>query len=107
MRFTCPKGADKGRQRVISYLSQPLPKLSEWNNFLTNDFNKLQLTQLLADFILSGESDLGKDALVTKGDKCFYIAADKSSVPQEVPDLHSCHREADPKIAHHAVYTAS
>ena len=57
---------DRGRERIISNLSQPLPKLSDWNDLLTNDFNKFQLMQLLADLILSGESDLGKEAFVPK-----------------------------------------
>ena len=37
---------DRGRERRVSDLSQTLPKLSEWNNFLTNDLNKFRTCRL-------------------------------------------------------------
>ena len=35
---------DKGTERHISDLSQKLPKLQDWSDFLTNDQNKLQVS---------------------------------------------------------------
>ncbi len=98
---------DKGRERNLTDLGQRLPKLSEWNDFLSNDGNKMQITHLLADFILSGESMIGKNVYVTKGSQCMYLAKDSSLPVTEVPDLRSQHREADHRLAYHAVYAAS
>ncbi len=44
---------------------------------------------------------------MTKSSRCFRILTDVSGSVSEVPELSSQHREADPKIAHHAVYAAS
>ena len=46
---------EKGRERILADLSQKLPKIRDWNDFLTNRINKLQITQLLAtgNFLLS------------------------------------------------------
>ena len=40
---------DRGYERKIYNLNQALLKLDEWQNFLTNDGNKEQLCNLLAD----------------------------------------------------------
>ena len=98
---------DKGRERRISDLSQKLPNLSDWNDFLTNDVNKLQVTQLLADYLLSGDSHINKDVYVTKGSKCMFLLANESGPGTEISDLHSFHREADPRLALDAVYASS
>lgn len=98
---------DRGRERHITDLGQRLPKLQDWNDFLTNDSNKMQLTHLLADFILSGESMIGEDIYVTKGNHCMYVAGDGSQSAVDVPELCSQHKEADPRLAHHAVYAST
>jgi hypothetical protein len=98
---------DRGRERSITDLSQILPKLHDWNDFLTNDINKLQITQLLADYVLSAESDIRKEVYVTKGNQCMYLSADMSLPATEVPELQSHHKEADPRLALHAVYATS
>lgn len=97
---------DKGRERIISDLTQQLPNLSEWADFLTNDLNKFQLTKLLADYILSGESHLRKEVFVTKGHQCYFATWPHCSV-SEVPELYSYHREADPRIISHAMFASS
>jgi len=97
---------NKGRERRISDLSQQLPKTGYWNGFLTNDRNKLQLSNLLADFIMSGKSSIQKDTFVTKGEQCLFLASDSSSPSTQIEELRSSHREADPRIAHHAVFAA-
>ncbi len=98
---------DSGRERKVADLGQRLPKLHEWNDFLSNDTNKMQITHLLADYIASGESAIRKDVYVTKGSHCMYVSANWSSPATEVPDLSSQHKEADPRLAHHAVYASS
>ena len=97
---------DKGRERRICDLSQQLPSLSEWNDFLTNDINKLQLTHLLADYILSGKSDLHKEAYVTKSHHCYCVTYPQHTA-SEVVDLYSSRREGDPRLAFHAVFATS
>ena len=43
-QLTVSKGRpDKERERRIANLSQTLPKLGDWNSFLTNDVNKFQV----------------------------------------------------------------
>ena len=98
---------DKGRERRITQLDQQLPQLKEWNDFLTNESNKLQLTQLLADFRLSDESTLGRDVYVTKGHVCYCLLSEPGSVSCEIPELFSYQREADPHLAFHAVYSSA
>ena len=64
--------------------------------------------QLLTDFSLYPVNQIsGKKCLLLKENKCFYISADNQSSSREVPELNSRHREADPKLAFHAVYAAS
>ena len=105
-RYTSPRVAqikgEKGEYHTLinSYLK-------EWNDCLTNDSNKLHLTQLLADFLLSDESALGKDAFVTKGRTCYNISTKPGSVLHEIPELFSYQREADPRLAFHAVYSSA
>jgi len=98
---------DKGRERRVTHLDQQLPQVSEWNDFLTNDSNKLQLTQHLADFILSDESTLGRDVFVTKGHMCYCLPSEPESVSRAIPELFSYQREADPRLAFHAVYSTA
>ena len=105
---TLSKGRqEKGRERILADLSQKLPNIRDWNDFLTNRINKLQITQLLANFLLSGESDIEKDIFVTKGSLCMYLPQDASHPSVEVPELHSSQKEADPRLALHAVYATA
>ena len=78
---------NKGRGRRMSSLSQQLPKLSDWNDFLTNDVNEFQLTQLLAEFMLSMETRLEKEVYVMKENQCWYRSAYMLGSVVEVQDL--------------------
>ena len=51
----------------MSSLNQALPKLDEWQDFLTNDRDKEQLWSLLADYFASDKIVTGKTIYVTKG----------------------------------------
>eukprot|EP00112_Aurelia_sp_Birch-Aquarium-sp1_P017225 Seg3972.2 transcript_id=Seg3972.2/GoldUCD/mRNA.D3Y31 product="hypothetical protein" protein_id=Seg3972.2/GoldUCD/D3Y31 len=97
---------DSGKERKISDISQKLPKLKEWKTFLTNEKNKLQVTQILADYLLSKESLLEKDLFVTKGSQCFFKAKERDAWDC-VPSLCSSHKEADQRLALHAAYASS
>ena len=44
--------SNKRKERNITSLNQSLPKLSEWEPFLSNDNNKKRLTLLLCEYIL-------------------------------------------------------
>ena len=50
---------------------------------------------------------MGKDVYVTKGKLCFYSTADATISYMEVPQLKSNQREADPRIAFHAIFASS
>ena len=56
----------KSSERKISDLSQQLPRVSKWTDFLTNSKNKCRLTLLLADLFLTESKNMGKDVCVTK-----------------------------------------
>ena len=65
-RCICLKFAQtKGEKEELHTLIINIPQVSEWNDFLTNESNKLQLTQHLADFLLLDDSTLGRDIFVT------------------------------------------
>ena len=82
---------DKGIERRVTHLYQQLPQVSEWNDFLTNESNKLQLTQYLADFILSHESTI-RDVFVIKGHMCYCLPAEQKSVSRAIQELFSYQR---------------
>ena len=84
----------KSKGRKISDLSQQLPRVSVWTDFLTNSKNKCRLTLLLADFFLTENKDMGKDVYVTKGKQCYQSTVEVPNNAVEVPDLKSNHREA-------------
>ena len=98
---------EKGKSRQINHLSQILPRLKDWNDFLSVDEHKRQLINLIADHFLCS---LRKEAFITKGDHCYRIFGiiDSDKTEQfnvvEVPELFSLQKEADGRIALHAEY---
>ena len=88
---------DRGFERKISSLNQTLPNVDEWQDFLTNDRDKDQICNLLADYYTSDELVTTKKIYVTKGRQCFAkpLGGDR----QEVEELSSTHREADHRQA--------
>ena len=56
----------KSRERKIVDLSQQLPVVSEWADFLTNSKNKCRLTLLLADFFLTKSKKMGRTYMLLK-----------------------------------------
>ena len=44
---------------------------------------------------------------MTKGSLCIYLSQDASHPSAEVPELHSNQKEADPRLALHAVYATA
>ena len=81
----------------ISSLNQALPKLDEWQDFLTNDRNKEQLCSLLVDYFLSDEIVTGKTIYVTKGSLCLIKTSHNGH--KSINELCSNHREADHRYA--------
>ena len=88
---------DRGYERRISSLNQALPKLDEWQDFLTNNRNKEQLRSLLADYFVSDEIVTRKTIYVTKGSLCLMKTLHNGQ--QMVNELCSSHREADHRYA--------
>ena len=86
-------------ERVINSLDQDLPPLKEWNDFLMNSKNKLQLVNMLVEF---SKTVLSKsEVFINKGSVCYIV---KDNICQRIPELDSKHREADQKIPFHVVY---
>ena len=81
----------------ISSSNQALPKLGEWQDFLTNDRNKEQLCSLLADYVVSDEIVIGKTIYVIKGSLCLMKTLHNGQ--QMVNELCSNHREAGHRYA--------
>ena len=94
---------NKGQERKITSLDQSLPKLSEWEPFLSNDNNKKRLTLLLCDYILLPHS-IKKNIYVTKGEKCFQ-KIEHGVI--EIQTLKSNHKEADHRIIHHTHFASN
>ena len=69
------------RWRGSNSLDQDLPPTKEWNEFLMNHKNKLQIVNLLADHIKSGRIN-------KKGSKCFLVTEDGSNWAR-IPELDS------------------
>ena len=61
--------SNKDQECNITSLNQSLPKLSEWEPFLSNDNNKKRLTLLLCDYILLPHS-IKKNGTLNK-EHCF------------------------------------
>ena len=57
-------------ERCINNLDQELPVPSEWEEFLRNRRNKLQLVNLLVDLIKDGA--VGKVVYVNRGNDCYF-----------------------------------
>ena len=90
-------------ERKISKLTQLLPKLNEWQNFLTNAKNKYQVCILLANIFTSEELTTSKTIYVTIENKCFIKVGWQR---REVEELNSTHREADHRLALHAKFAS-
>lgn len=88
-------------ERVMNSLNQDLPPTKEWDEFLMNQKNKLQIENLLVDYI---KTDIIKNKafIVNRGSECFFI--DHGTKCIRMPELDSPYREADQKIPMHAVY---
>ena len=94
-----------GERRYISDLSQQLPfTIAAWNNYLSNDQNKRELTNLMIDYLIGGKYKFNRPVYVTKEKKSFLI---QNGTSTDVPELFSNHKEADPRLALHAVYASS
>ena len=86
-------------ERVINSLNQDLPPTKEWNKFLLNYKNKLQIVNLLVYYIKSGRI-LDKAVIVNQGSECFFIEHGNGCVC--FPELDSLHMEINQKIPMHA-----
>ena len=95
-----------GERRYISNLSQQLPPTKKaWEEYLSNDQNKHELTNLLIDCILNGVFAFSRLANVTNGNKCIFKGTEVEVL--EIQDLQSKHKEADSRLAFHAMYVSS
>ena len=88
---------DRGYEKKISSLNQALPKLDEWQDFLTNNRNKKQLCSSLADYFVSDEIVTGKTIYFTKDN--LYLMKTLHNGQQTFNELCSNHREADYRYA--------
>ena len=86
-------------------ISQILPRVSEWSDFLSIDENKVQLINLLADHFLTSGT-LQKVVYVTKGNQCIRSSLTGTDAT-EIAELFSLQREADPRIPLHVIYESS
>lgn len=77
----------------VSLLLQVLPKSSDWQDFLHNENNKFRVCNLLADYFSSGDLTTDKTIYVTKEETCYI--KEPNSERRELPEMYSCHREAD------------
>ena len=94
-----------GEQRYISNLSQQLPPTKKaWEEYLSNDQNKHELTNLLIDCILNGVYAFNQPAYVTKGNKCIFKGTEVEVL--DIQYLQSKHKEADPRLDFHTVYAS-
>ena len=88
---------DRRYERKISSLNQALPKLDEWQDFLTNNGNKEQIHSLLADYFVSDEIVRWKTIYVIKGNLCLMKTLHNGQ--QMVNELYSNHRQANHRYA--------
>ena len=82
-------------KRCITSLDQDLPPTKEWNEVLMNHKNKLQIVNLLGEYIKSGAAAY-KAVIVNQKSRCFFV--NQTSTCVRIPELDSSHREADQKI---------
>ena len=94
------------RERKIVDLSQQLPRVGKWRDFLTNCKNK-SFNVVISSFFLTESKDMGKDVYVTKGNHCCQSTVEEPNNAVEVLDLKSNHREVDPRIVLHTVFASS
>ena len=78
--------------------------MAAWNDFLSNDQNKCELTNLLIDCILDGKYCFNRPIYVAKEERCLIKYPNSEVV--EVGALRSNLKEADPRLALHAVYAS-
>ena len=91
-------------ENTITNLSQQLlPTKKPWEEYLSNDQNKHELTNLI-DCILNGVNAFNRPAYVTKGNKGIFKGTEVEVL--EIQDLQSKHKEADPRLAFHTVYAS-
>ena len=94
-----------GERRSISDLSQHLPPTKKsWTDYLSNDQNKHELTNLMIDYLLKGFYSFNRPVYVTNGEKCVSIQNGNLS---NVAELQCYHKEADLRLAFHAVYASN
>ena len=100
-----PKGRKSdGTEKSINNLNQVLPNPSEWQEFLSDDKNKLSIRKLLAEFFVSGEVYTEKNIFARKEKKCFVKYANQVAI--EKPELFSMYRVVDHRLAFHAKCSA-
>ena len=73
-------------------MNQDLPRTKEWDEFLINCKNKLQIVNLLVDYIKS-DRICDKAVIANQGSECFFIQHGDDSV--YVPELDSPNSKAD------------
>ena len=89
------------QERYISSLDHDLPPTKEWNEFLMNQENKLQIVNLLVEYIKSG-AVADEAVIVNQKCQCFFVNQTNNCV--RIPELDSSHKKADQKIPMHIVY---
>ena len=90
-------------KRCINNLDQELSFPSEWEEFLKNGKNKIQLVNLLVNLIKDGA--VGNDVYVNRGNNYYFRQNNGTWIP--FPILDSSNREADLVIPLHSVYAGS
>ena len=88
-------------ERCINSLEHDLPPTKEWNEFLMNQKNKLQIVNLFVEYIKSG-AVANKVVIVKQKSQYFFLNQTNNFV--RIPELNSSHRETDQKISRHVVY---
>ena len=88
-------------ERCINSLDQDFPPTKEWNEFQMNQKNKLQIVNLLVEYIKSG-AVANKAAIVNQKSQCFFVNQTNNCV--RIPELDTSDRKADQKIPMRVVY---
>ena len=88
-------------ERCINSLEHDLPPTKEWNEFLMNQKNKLQIVDLFVEYIKSGVV-ANKVVIVKQKSQYFFLSQTNNFA--RIPELNSSHRETDQKISRHVVY---
>ena len=90
-------------ERCINSLNQDPPPTIEGNAFLMNQKSKLQIVNVLVEYIKLG-AVVNKAVIVNQKSQCFFVNQTNNCVC--IAKLDSSHREVDQKIQMHVVYTA-